>query len=714
VYAEPETWINGINATIVTRPFKHGPHRNWMQTIRDLVNHNQQAKWVAIFQDDALFCKDTRKFLDEMPWPGEKTGVVSLYCPDDTAYETEGFVGCKKINVTELNGAVAMVFPMSVAKRIADGVEGDIWDGHMKQTIEDPVKRAAIDSFIGRQLGIWELDAYVYDPGLVQHIGKTSTIHSGLSDESVRGGSGRSYRKSLRWPGENVSPFDTFEDNRPKHPIDVVIPGVDSLDLTTKCLEHLAKSEGVDLHVIYVDNGSGPGVLEKVEAKAAELELMFTGIRNPENTGFTMATNQGLSLATGDVLLLNNDCFVEPGTIATLRRHLHADEKMAAVGPLTDDAGRQSVVAHNSLASQRGAEKTSKRDALAFFCTLIKKSAIGNVGILSGDHVYRNLGSDDEWCRRARKIGWMIGLALNAFAEHKHKATFKRLGIDRAGESRDAMAALRGELKSPLFRVSNHTPPPRTLSSNKLTRNLIYYIYPLANNGMWKWNVENLIRRIDQFNGKRFIGIAMDDKCSPLDEVMAAFDGEIPKENFIVKENSHSLGEVNLFSSLLEKVESLDENEITFYGHAKGVACVGDRKNWGDAMYRTCLDYPEIVDHSLQENLITGTFKKHGGFTTMIIPPEEDWHYSGTFFWFRNKAVFSRKWGNVGQFFGGVECWPGKMFRNNESGCLFYECDFRTLLQDLDLWLKETTPALEKWKNNHVSWLVDSHAPSIR
>ena|GEM_PF-2365008 len=455
VYAEPGTNIDGVNASIMTRPFLHGPHRNWMQTIRDLVQHNPQAKWVAIFQDDALFCKGTRKFLDEMPWPGEKTGVVSLYCPDDTHYEEEGFVGCKRVAVRDLNGAVAMVFPMVIAKRIADSPKCEAWAGHPNRN-EVPEKKSCIDRFIGQTMSDWELDVYVYDPGMVQHIGATSTIYSD-TDETERGG--RKFRKSLKWPGEDVSPFDTFEDKRPKHPIDVVIPGVDSLDLTEKCLEHLAKSEGVDLHVIYVDNGSESGVLAGVEEKAAELELMFTGIRNPENTGFTMATNQGLALATGDVLLLNNDCFVEPATVATLRRHLHADQKMAAVGPLTADKGAQSIVGRAELRSRKGEDKTLSRGSVAFFCTLIKKNALGHIGLLSGEYVYRNLGSDDEWCVRAKKAGWKIGLSLDAFAEHKHTTTFGRLGIDRGSQTKAAHAALKGKpyISDPQWTEVNHS-----------------------------------------------------------------------------------------------------------------------------------------------------------------------------------------------------------------------------------------------------------------
>lgn len=42
-------------------------------------------------------------------------------------------------------------------------------------------------------------------------------------------------------------------------------------------------------------------------------------------------------------------------------------------------------------------------------------------------------------------------------------------------------------------------------------RHLIYHIYPRRGNGVWKWNVEQLLKRIEQFDGIRSIGVVTDD-----------------------------------------------------------------------------------------------------------------------------------------------------------------------------------------------------------
>lgn len=115
-------------------------------------------------------------------------------------------------------------------------------------------------------------------------------------------------------------------------------------------------------------------------------------------------------------------------------------------------------------------------------------------------------------------------------------------------------------------------------------------------------------------------------------------------------------------------------------------------------MYRTCLDDWERVQEHLTTKAMTGSFKRYGQFTTR---GNHRWHYSGTFYWFRNRDVFQRNWRHVDRKFFGTESWPGHMFRPEETGCLFMDGADDLYLHEY--WTKTIEPALEQWETAHAT-----------
>lgn len=81
---------------------------------------------------------------------------------------------------------------------------------------------------------------------------------------------------------------------------------------------------------------------------------------------------------------------------------------------------------------------------VAGFCQLKRKEALQQIGLLD-DNLPHGLGTDDDWCHRARAGGWKILLALDAFADHDHKSTFRRSGQDRQAMQREAVSYLKGK-----------------------------------------------------------------------------------------------------------------------------------------------------------------------------------------------------------------------------------------------------------------------------
>ena len=205
---------------------------------------------------------------------------------------------------------------------------------------------------------------------------------------------------------------------------------------------------------------------------------------------------------------------------------------------------------------------------------------------------------------------------------------------------------------------------------NGPARNLIYHIWPKLGNGVWEWNVEQLLQHIRQFDGVRSIAIATSGDAAPAVDVRRAFDG-VRVDNWIEMPNDPIMGEVATFAKLLETLPKFD-GSVTFRGHAKGVKYESPEtmKPWTEMLYEICLSDPEYVLASLNQFPTTGPFvvdnrwpegNKHG------------WFYSGGFFWFRNAdALRQPEAFQIRPDYWGAELWPGSLFkRETEAGTLF-------------------------------------------
>lgn len=98
---------------------------------------------------------------------------------------------------------------------------------------------------------------------------------------------------------------------------------------TCEKLRHCVTALGAEHEVIVVDNASADGSPEMVQTEFPHVKV----IANAENRGFGAANNQGLAVATGElVLLLNSDAYVAPDTVSRLAE-VFADPSVVAAGP---------------------------------------------------------------------------------------------------------------------------------------------------------------------------------------------------------------------------------------------------------------------------------------------------------------------------------------------------------------------------------------------
>ncbi len=217
----------------------------------------------------------------------------------------------------------------------------------------------------------------------------------------------------------------------------IVIPCLDKLDYTRKCLESVALHTSLPHEVIVVDNGSRDGTAAYVRSRR-RVRL----IRNRENLGFARAVNQGMQAATGRyVVWLNNDAVVTPGWLEGLIGCAERSPWIGAVGPCTNEAvgyqrvespsyrGGDGLLAFSQAWSLRHRGRSIAAHRLTGFCLLLKSEVIKQIGLLD-PRFSPACYEDFDYCLRIRQAGYELACALDVYVHHDGHQSYA---------SRDAM-----------------------------------------------------------------------------------------------------------------------------------------------------------------------------------------------------------------------------------------------------------------------------------
>jgi hypothetical protein len=138
------------------------------------------------------------------------------------------------------------------------------------------------------------------------------------------------------------------------------------------------------------------------------------------------------------------------------------------------------------------------------------------------------------------------------------------------------------------------------------------------------------------------------------------------------------------------------QNDITLCLHGKGSQ--PHTKNdaigwWIDAMYETvAYNLDGVIEEMANGAAIVGSFRRHGRF----LGTKHNWHYTGTYYAFRNAIAFSNGVPTYRQIWWGTESWSGDHFPISSSACLFGD-------RANDLYKIDQQPRreLEQWRLSH-------------
>jgi GT2 family glycosyltransferase len=206
---------------------------------------------------------------------------------------------------------------------------------------------------------------------------------------------------------------------------------------TTTCVRALEASAPIAPRVLIVDNQSGDGSGERLQARFPQHDFL----QMDENLGYAGGNARGTAWALEQgaefVLVINDDAEVEPATVATLVAALESHPRAAAVGPtiVFDDAARSVCWAGGDVDIKRALGTPTPIGAPAAHAASVgRQSSVRNCTFISGccflvrAEALRELGTfreeyfayaeDVELSLRFTRGGWALLHASAATVVH--------------------------------------------------------------------------------------------------------------------------------------------------------------------------------------------------------------------------------------------------------------------------------------------------------
>lgn len=218
----------------------------------------------------------------------------------------------------------------------------------------------------------------------------------------------------------------------PKNDLLIVITDFNGSDQTRRCLDALRASQDQHFKILVVDHGTDGRTQEMLATEYPEViriegspELWWTGATN-------LGIRSALTLGARAIMLLNNDCYVTPETLGTLRS-LSQKHPDAIIAPIQRDwrSGHITAIGPRSnfllgFPTILGPRRWSS--AIAAQAVLPVELIIGGRGVILPVSVFKCLGlfdeavlphygADHDFYLRARKYNIPLYVATSAFVD---------------------------------------------------------------------------------------------------------------------------------------------------------------------------------------------------------------------------------------------------------------------------------------------------------
>jgi len=214
----------------------------------------------------------------------------------------------------------------------------------------------------------------------------------------------------------------------------IVITTWNHLWHTVRCLESLFNNtEGIKAcEIIVVDNGSTDGTVPYLEFLAQQGKIRLIKVTG---TNYAQAINAGIKAASKEnpyIVLLNNDTWVQTddelennwlrGWLVFSLYVMDCEPSIGILAPMTNMVGNNEQFFTSPLNCK---PFVTMQERVHFVCVVLRRAMIDKIGLI--DEGFNFWFTDDEYCFRARKAGWRIGVNLGSFIYHLGDITAKTI-----------------------------------------------------------------------------------------------------------------------------------------------------------------------------------------------------------------------------------------------------------------------------------------------
>jgi len=233
--------------------------------------------------------------------------------------------------------------------------------------------------------------------------------------------------------------------DRRRRAVTVVIPVHDGTEVVIACLDSVLASITADTRVVVVDDGSADaGMIATLDELARQRKIRL--LRHPRALGFPASANAGILAAGGrDVVLLNSDALVPSGVpsrsgwVERLRDAAYGAPYIGTVTPFSNDAAILSYPGDAGTNPRPDQAATDRLDRLAYqanggrvveipvgvgFCLYLRRDCLNTVGLLRADIFAQGYGEENDYCLRARRLGWRSVALTGLFVGHHSGSSF--------------------------------------------------------------------------------------------------------------------------------------------------------------------------------------------------------------------------------------------------------------------------------------------------